>query len=213
MPTPAEWVNVQRIRVKDSVEPCWWMSKTERPKASNRNVLVPYSDDMIRLIERGFTPMERPSGHMAKATFQKDHGGAIPGNVLTLGNNDSNGRYLGRVAEAGLRIHPARFPVQLPEWFIRFLTDPGDMVVDIFGGSMTTGWAAERMGREWVGIEIVSEYVAASRLRFFDDEGALLPDEYRAQPSLVPVIDLSPNDGGAESGVAALQRSEIRPAS
>ena len=213
MPTPAEWVNVQRIRVKDSVEPCWWMSKTERPKASNRNVLVPYSDDMIRLIERGFTPMKRPSGHMAKATFQKDHGGAIPGNVLTLGNNDSNGRYLGRVAEAGLKIHPARFPVQLPEWFIRFLTDPGDTVLDIFGGSMTTGWAAERMGREWVGIEIVPEYVAASRLRFFDDEGALLPDEYRAKPPLVPVIDISPDDGGVDAGVPELTRSEIRPAS
>lgn len=213
MPTPAEWVNVQRIRVKDSVEPCWWMSKTERPKASNRNVLVPYSDDMVRLIERGFTPMKRPSGHLAKATFQKDHGGAIPGNVLILGNNDSNGRWLGRVAEAGLKIHPARFPVQLPEWFIKFLTDPGDTVLDIFGGSMTTGWAAERMGREWVGIEIVPEYVAASRLRFFDDEGVLLPDEYRAQPPLVPVIDVAADDDGTDAHVPALSRSEVRPAS
>ena len=118
-----------------------------------------------------------------------------------------------RVAEAGLKIHPARFPVQLPEWFIRFLTDPGDTVLDIFGGSMTTGWAAERMGREWIGIEIVPQYVAASRLRFFGDEGALLADEYRAQPSLVPVIDISPDDGGVDAGVPELTRSEIRPAS
>ncbi len=72
MPTPAEWVNVQRIRVKDSVEPCWWLSKTERPKASNLNVLVPYSDDMLRLIDRGFRAKKRPSGHLAKATWQKD---------------------------------------------------------------------------------------------------------------------------------------------
>ena len=66
---------------------------------------------------------------------------------------------------------------------------------------MTTGWAAERMGREWVGIEIVPQYVAASRLRFFDDEGGLLPDEYRAQPPLVPVIDLSQEDDGNDAGV------------
>ena len=133
--------------------------------------------------------------------------------MLTLGNNDSNGRYLRRVAEAGLKIHPARFPVQLPEWFIRFLTDPGDTVLDIFGGSMTTGWAAERMGREWVGIEIVPEYVAASRLRFFDDAGTLLPDEYRAPPPLIPVIDMSQEDGRDDADVPEPARSEVRPAS
>jgi len=212
MPTPAEWVNVQRIRVKDSVEPCWWLSKTERPKASNRNVLVPYSDDMVKLIQRGFRPMKRPSGHMAKATFQKENGGAIPGNVLTLGNNDSNGSYLARVAEAGLKIHPARFPVQLPEWFIKFLTDPGDLVLDIFGGSMTTGWAAERTGRNWIGIEVVPEYVGASRLRFFDDAGALLPDSFQAPPALVPVIDATP-DGEPDFATAMAGPEGISSAS
>ena len=173
MPTPAEWVNVQRIRVKDSVEPCWWLSKTERPKASNTNVLVPYSDDMLRLIDRGFRAKKRPSGHLAKATWRKDLGGAIPGNVLTMGNNDSNGRYIAMLTERGLKVHPARFPVQLPEWFIRFLTDPGDVVLDIFGGSMTTGWAAERLNRAWLGFELSAEYVEASRLRFYDEDHLL----------------------------------------
>lgn len=176
MPTPAEWVNVQRIRVKDSVEPCWWLSKTERPKAHNRNVLVPYSDDMLRLIERGFRAKKRPSGHRANETWMRDLGGAIPGNVLVMGNNDSNGRYIALLTARGLKVHPARFPVQLPEWFIRFLTDPGDIVVDIFGGSMTTGWAAERLDRAWLGFELSAEYVNASRLRFFDEDDELLDD-------------------------------------
>lgn len=176
MPTPAEWVNVQRIRVKDSVEPCWWLSKTERPKATNTNVLVPYSDDMVRLIERGFKAKRRPSGHLAKAGWQKDLGGAIPGNVLTMGNNDSNGRYIAGLTARGLKVHPARFPVQLPEWFIRLLTDPGDVVVDIFGGSMTTGWAAERLDRAWLGFELAAEYVEASRMRFYDEHDRLLDD-------------------------------------
>jgi DNA modification methylase len=185
MPTPAEWVNVQRIRVKDSVEPCWWLSKTERPKASNAGVLVPYSDDMIRLIDRGFRAKKRPSGHLAKATWQKDLGGAIPGNVLTMGNNDSNGRYIAMLTERGLKIHPARFPVQLPEWFIRFLTDPGDIVLDIFGGSMTTGWAAERLDRSWLGFELDREYVQASRLRFYDEHDRLLDDAELGTPQAV----------------------------
>jgi site-specific DNA-methyltransferase (cytosine-N4-specific) len=177
MPTPAEWVNVQRIRVKDSVEPCWWLSKSERPKASNLGVLVPYSGDMVRLIDRGFRAKRRPSGHLAKATWRKDLGGAIPGNVLTMGNNDSNGRYIAMLTERGLKVHPARFPVQLPEWFIRFLTDAGDVVLDIFGGSMTTGWAAERLDRAWrLGFELSDDYVEASRLRFYDEHDRLLDD-------------------------------------
>ena len=176
MPTPAEWVNVQRIRVKASVEPCWWLSKTERPKASNLGVLVAYSDDMLRLIDRGFRAKRRPSGHLAKATWQKDLGGAIPGNVLTMGNNDSIGRYIAMLTARGLKVHPARFPVHLPGWFIRFLTEPGDIVVDIFGGSMTTGWAAERLDRAWLGFELSEEYVEASRLRFYDDDSRLLDD-------------------------------------
>jgi site-specific DNA-methyltransferase (cytosine-N4-specific) len=185
MPTPAEWVNVQRIRVKDSVEPCWWLSKTERPKASNLDVLVPYSDDMIRLIDRGFRPKKRPSGHLAKPTWQKDLGGAIPGNVLTMGNNDSNGRYIAMLTARGLKVHPARFPVQLPEWFIRFLTEPGDVVLDIFGGSMTTGWAAERLDRAWIGFELSDEYVEASRLRFYDGDDRLLDDAELGRPQKV----------------------------
>ncbi len=93
-----------------------------------------------------------------------------------MGNNDSNGRYIAMLTERGLKVHPARFPVQLPEWFIRFLTDPGDVVLDIFGGSMTTGWAAERLDRAWLGFELSAEYVDASRLRFYDDEDRLLDD-------------------------------------
>jgi site-specific DNA-methyltransferase (cytosine-N4-specific) len=62
--------------------------------------------------------------------------------------------------------HPARFPSKLPEFFIRMLTDPGDLVVDIFAGSNTTGMVAEAEGRRWLAFELNREYVAASVLRF-----------------------------------------------
>src|SRR4029078_1194755 len=76
IPSPTEWVNVRRMRVKDSVEPCWWLSKSELPRASNRNLLVPYSADMLRLIRNGFKSKLRPSGHHPQSGWQKDHGGA-----------------------------------------------------------------------------------------------------------------------------------------
>ena len=152
LPAPAEWVTVRRIRVKDSVECVWWLSKTPHPKADNQRVLAEYSPDMKRLIRRGYRPAVRPSGHVITSKF-KDRGGAIPPNLLTWGNNDSNGQYLSRCKKHDLKPHPARFPIQLPTFFIRFLTDPDDLVLDPFGGSNTTGEAAEREKRRWITVE------------------------------------------------------------
>lgn len=166
LPAPAEWVTVQRIRVKDSVEYLWWFGKTTRPKASNRKVLVEYSPDMKRLLRKGYKAKRRPSGHNITSKFGDDNGGAIPGNLIELGNNDSNSHYLKRCAEEGIKPHPARFPIQLPSFFIQFLTDKGDLVVDPFAGSNTTGEAAETLGRRWVSIDREQEYVRASRFRF-----------------------------------------------
>jgi site-specific DNA-methyltransferase (cytosine-N4-specific) len=166
MPAPAEWVTVRRIRVKDSIECLWWLSKTPWPKADNRKVLVPYSPDMERLIQRGYRAKKRPSGHNVTPKWGRDQGGAIPSNVLILGNNDSNGTYLKLCEEHGIKVHPARFPPQLPEFFIEYLTDPGDLVVDIFAGSNTTGAVAERLGRRWLAFEEDREYLEGSRYRF-----------------------------------------------
>ncbi|MBE3088266.1 MAG: site-specific DNA-methyltransferase, partial [Chloroflexi bacterium] len=169
MPAPAEWVTVRRIRVKDSVNCLWWLSKTPNPKADNRRVLVEYSDDMRRLIARWYKAKQRPSGHNITKKWGKDQGGAICSNLLQYGNNDANGDYLKRCAEVGMKPHPARFPPQLPEFFLKYLTDPGDLVLDIFGGSNTTGFVAEQMERRWLTFELERKYLEASRLRFLGD--------------------------------------------
>jgi DNA modification methylase len=75
-----------------------------------------------------------------------------------------------RCKDEGVKPHPAHFPVQIPEFFVQFLTDPGDLVVDPFAGSNTTGSACEGLGRRWLAIEQDSDYVAASRFRFFAPE-------------------------------------------
>jgi len=175
LPMPAEWVTVRRIRVKDAVEHVWWLGKTAWPKASNRNVLKSYSGDMLRLNQRGVRATVRPSGHNIKSSFDKiGAGGAIPPNVfedlpddfLKFGNNSANDVYTMRCKEAGIKIHPARFPAALPEFFIRFLTDEGDIVLDPFAGSNTTGAVAEKLNRRWIVTETVEDYLAASKFRF-----------------------------------------------
>ena len=166
LPAPAEWVNVRRCRVKDSVEFLWWLSPSPTPHANNKNVLVPYSPDMHRLMNKGFRAKQRPSGHNITAKFGRDRGGAIPSNLIIRGNNESNSAYMKRLAELGERAHPARYPSAIPEFFINFLTEPGAVVLDPFAGSNTTGAVAEKLIRRWLAIELNSRYLEASKVRF-----------------------------------------------
>lgn len=166
MPAPAEWVNVRRIRIKDAVEYVWWLAPTPWPQADNREVLTPYSRDMKRLIQRGLRETVRPSGHNITAKFARDQGGSTPTNLLEWGNNDSNSPFIRACAERGLKLHPARYPHVLPEFFTRFLTHPGDIVLDPFAGSNTTGHVAQSLDRRWLSFELDEEYLRISALRF-----------------------------------------------
>jgi site-specific DNA-methyltransferase (cytosine-N4-specific) len=166
LPAPAEWVNVRRERIKDSVEYVWWLSRSPKPKADNRKVLVPYSGDMLRLIEKGFRPKKRPSGHNITKKFAQDRGGAIPSNLVIRGNNESNSDYIRACKELGIKVHPARFPAELPRFFMNLVTEPGDVVLDPFAGSNTTGMVAEELKRRWLSMEIDDSYVEASKVRF-----------------------------------------------
>lgn len=166
LPSPAEWVTVRRIRVKDAVNCVWWLSKDPHPKADNKKVLQPYSESMHELLRRGYKPKLRPSGHDISAKFSRNNKGSIPPNLLKIANTESNSWYLRRCREAGVKPNPARYPAALPEFFVRFLTDPGDLVFDPFAGSNVTGAIAERLGRRWIAIELVEEYAKGSRFRF-----------------------------------------------
>jgi site-specific DNA-methyltransferase (cytosine-N4-specific) len=180
LPSPVEWVNKERIRVKDAFTRVWWMSHSDRPKADNRKVLRPYSNSMKRLIEkRSYNSGPRPSQHLiGKESFFTDNQGAIPPNVirgddaeslhslLKATNTRSSDQYQLFCRERNIPLHPARMPRELVEFFIRFLTDEGDVVLDPFGGSNTTGAVAEEMKRRWLTIEAKWEYATASISRF-----------------------------------------------
>lgn len=183
LPTPAEWVTVRRVRVKDSFTRVWWMSPTPHPKADNRKVLTDYSPSMRKLLERGtYNGGKRPSGHhIGPKSFLSNNGGAIPPNVLVppgsdapfeplavlpISNTASRNAYHRACREQNREAHPAVMPEALVEFFVQFLTDSGDVVFDPFAGSNTTGAVAEKLGRRWLAIEANPNYAEASRVRF-----------------------------------------------
>lgn len=171
LPSPIEWVNKRKIRVKDSVNTVWWFSKGDWPKADVRNVLAPYSERMKKLIrdpDAFYRPKDRPSGHDISTRFGQDNGGAIPPNLLSIPNTDSNSHYLRTCKEISRESHPARFPSDLPAFFIKFLTAESDLVVDIFSGSNTTGRVAEDLCRRWISMEEKRDYAALSAIRFLE---------------------------------------------
>lgn len=174
LPAPAMWVTIKRIRVKDAIEYVWWLSKTPYPKANNLNILQPYSDAMKYIMKKGYRSKVRPSGHHIGTMFNLDNGGSIPPNFLTFSNTESNSYYLKMCEEHKLKIHPARYPIKLPEFFIKFLTDKGDIVLDPFAGSNVTGEAAEKLGRRWLAFELMEEYLKGSKFRFDPEQRRLV---------------------------------------
>jgi site-specific DNA-methyltransferase (cytosine-N4-specific) len=167
LPSPAQWVTVERVRVKDAVNYVWWLAKEPNPKADNTRVLKEYTQSMKRLIKNGqYNRGRRPSGHVVREGFTENHGGAIPPNLLTVSNTGNDSAYIDACTERGLPTHPARFAPEIPDFFIRFLTEPEDLVVDPFAGSNVSGAAAEALGRRWMSVDIDAEYVRGSEARF-----------------------------------------------
>ncbi|WP_449385511.1 DNA-methyltransferase [Cellulomonas soli] len=190
LPSPIEWVNKRKIRAKDAVNTVWWLSKTEYPKADVSRVRVPYSKSMERLLadpSRHYTPKARPSEHNIGEAFATNNGGALPSNLLAIPNSQSNDAYFRACRLLGVTGHPARFPARLPEFFIEMTTDPGDLVVDFFSGSNTTGRVAETLGREWLSFELDRKYAALSISRFVEDWN----------PAKIKQVVAAIEDGGA----------------
>lgn len=186
LPSPAQWVTINRIRAIDSYTHIWWMSNSDYPKADNRKILRPYSKSMKNLIKKGeYNAGRRPSQHkISETSFLTNHNGSIAHNVLeieaieedkelrlpysmlSVSNTRSNDYFMRRCREEKITPHPARMPLELASFFINFLTDEGDLVLDPFSGSNTTGFCAEKLKRSWVSIETEASYGIQSAIRF-----------------------------------------------
>ena len=189
LPGPAAWVTRERIRVKDSFTRIWWLAKDPYPKADNKKVLTQYSTAMKNLIKKqSYNSGLRPSEHkIGETSFLKENKGAIIPSFLdeknlnmilkhgedslTIANtasmDKSEKKYVDYCKKNNIKIHPARMPHQLCEFFIRFLSDENDIVLDPFGGSNITGAVAERLNRKWICIEKNESYFQSSKSRFY----------------------------------------------
>jgi len=164
LPSPAQWVNVKRIRVKDSFTNIWWMANDHYPDANNRNILKEYSISMKKLLKtQKYNSGPRPSEHViGETSFLTDHSGAIPSNVLSMSNTSSEDEYVKYCKSIDVKPHPARMPADLVQFFVEFLTKEDDIVLDPFGGSNTTGLVAEKLNRKWIAIDREEDYIRGS---------------------------------------------------
>jgi site-specific DNA-methyltransferase (cytosine-N4-specific) len=190
----SEWVTIRRVRVRNVMENVWWLSKTANPKADNRKVLLPYTDRMKKLIDKGGEyRRERPAGHGAtQGAFGRDNGGSIPTNVITGTNAASSDYYHRQCREHNLPAHPAMFAEAVPEFFIEMLTDPGDLVYDPLSGSNKVGALCERLGRRWISSERNLDYVSGSKFHVRDYENVAprfaMPRKTHSPPPGIPPI-------------------------
>jgi len=150
---PGKWPN----RFRDAWERCLHFTKQRQFKMNQDSVMVPMGDwAATRLKALGKNDVVRYDSQVGSG-FGKNIANwigrdkAYPSNVLHF------------ATECGNKNHSAAFPPALPEWFIKLLTDKGDMVLDPFVGSGTTLAAAQQLERNSVGIDILPEYCAMAR--------------------------------------------------
>lgn len=167
-PYPGKWPD----RLKDGFERCHHFTRAPGFKFNPPAVQVPLTDYAIHerdhpvpshAIDDDFMS-GTGSGCSTNRTRIRMRTHAIPSNVIsiTLGNHTNK--------------HPAKFPERLPSFFIKLLSDEGDLIYDPFGGSGSTAMAARELGRRWIMSEINDEYcqMAAKRLGMNQARGGQL---------------------------------------
>lgn len=185
LPSPAPWVTKQRIRTIDSFTHVWWMSKTDFPKSDNSKVLRPYSKSMKNLLKnQKYNSWIRPSWHhISETSFLKSFDGSIMHNVIELESIDDKNtlrfpenilsisnawedNFVKKCKKLWINPHPARMNGKLISFFVEFLTEKWDLVLDPFAWSNTTWYISEIMERKWVWCEMDLDYIKQSKLRF-----------------------------------------------
>ena len=145
---PGKWPN----RFRDAWERCLQFNKLRHFKMNQKAVMVPMGDwAQTRLKSLGQNDVIRfdsqvGSGFGKNIANWLNRDMAYPANVLHL------------ATECGNKNHSAAFPQELPAWFIKLFSDENDWVLDPFVGSGTTCKAAQELGRNSVGIDLMADY-------------------------------------------------------
>ncbi len=158
---PGKWPN----RFRDNWERLIQFNKTKKFNMYQEAVMVPVGDwAKDRLAKLSQTDQTRDESKV-KSGFAKNVSNWVGRDMVYPTN------VIYTATECANRNHSAVFPVELPRWFIKLFTQPGDLVFDPFIGSGTTALAALQLGRNYFGIDLNAEYVDASRNQVAETQG------------------------------------------
>lgn len=170
------WATQKKVQMLPAWEPILWLCNSPtKTKADTTRILQPYSESHLRYVAHGGSKKDYINGdgtyHVKKGAFSQLNDGALPKNVFQRGHRSSSTNNYHQLCKfLGLPKHPATFPIEIPKYFIQFLTEKGDCVADPFGGRGTTLLAAEELGRRWIGGDIIWEYLRGGGVCFSDAE-------------------------------------------
>lgn len=176
-PGPFQYASKARTQLNVAYEPIFWLTNDpHKVKSDNRRVLQAHSEQQLALINRGGenrTAVYSDGAYrIGQGSFSNPTEGRIPRNILKMGHRcASQSQYKKDALAMGLPAHGAPMPLKLASFLIEFLSSPGDLVADPFGGSFTTALAAERLGRRWLSTEVMCEYVLGAATRFHGADG------------------------------------------
>lgn len=171
-PGPVQWASKTRQQLNTAFEPIYWFCNNPLlAKADNRRVLQPHTDRHLKYVRAGGARKKSVNSDGAYTTragaYSRETHGRIPRNILNFPHNcPSQKAYKQLAREHGLPPHSAPYPLALATFLTRFLSAPGDLVVDPFGGSLTTALSAEENKRSWLITECMYEYIRGGGLRF-----------------------------------------------
>jgi len=181
IPGPIAWASKQRIQLNSGYEHIlWFCNNPNKCISNNQRVLRPHTSEHQKFIDSGGQKSLSINGDGAyikkEGAWSNKTSGTIPKNVLTFHNVCSKGRKVSQYAKSlGIPAHSAKMPYSLADFLVRFLSRDGDLIVDPFGGTFTTGEAAERNNRRWICTDMIWEYVRQSFIRFDDRDVFINP--------------------------------------
>lgn len=176
-PGPVRWASISRQQLCATYEYVLWFTNDPHACfADNRRVLLPHTERHKALMAAGGETRRTSYGdgahRLRPGSFGRETEGRIPRNVLSFTHHGGVHAERRRAAiAAGLPAHGACMPLGLARFLVEFMTRKGDLVVDCFGGWLTSALAAEQTGRRWIATEMMGEYIMGAAHPFRTAEG------------------------------------------